>query len=45
MSDSFLETNLPLESLIEAAKLGDEMRLEECAKIFADHAEKLIEVI
>lgn len=46
VSDSFIETNLPLESLIESAKCsgGDEKQLNECAQIFVDHAEKLLEV-
>ena len=45
ISDSFLETNLPLESLIEAAKHGvDEKSLSERAQIFMDHVEKLLEV-
>ena len=44
ISDSFLETNLPLESMIEAAKHGDEKQLADCAQIFMDHAEKLLEV-
>ena len=48
VSDSFIETNLPLESLIEAARQssagGDEKQLAECAQVFADHAEKLLEV-
>jgi catenin alpha len=44
ISDTFLETSLPLKYLIEAAKHGDENKLEENAKIFADHAEKLVEV-
>jgi catenin alpha len=46
VSDSFIETNLPLESLIEMAKHsgGDEKQLAECAQIFMDHADKLLEV-
>ena len=45
ISDSFLETNLPLENLIEAAKHGvEEKQLTECAQIFMDHVEKLLEV-
>lgn len=44
ISDSFIETMLPLESLIEAAKRGDEKQLSEFAQIFMDHAEKLLEV-
>ena len=48
ISDSFLEINLPLESLIEAAKTGsgncDENILNERSQIFMEHAEKLLEV-
>jgi catenin alpha len=46
VSDSFIETNLPLESLIDMAKHsgGDEKQLAECAQIFMDHADKLLEV-
>ena len=44
MSDSFLETNVPLLVLIEAAKAGDEKGVEEYAGVFADHANKLVEV-
>ena len=44
VSDSFLETNVPLLVLIEAAKAGDEKGVEEYAAVFADHANKLVEV-
>ena len=44
VSDSFLETNVPLLVLIEAAKAGDEKGVEEYAGVFADHANKLVEV-
>ncbi|KAL4231940.1 Catenin alpha-1 [Mactra antiquata] len=44
VSDSFLETNVPLLVLIEAAKAGDERGVEECAISFTDHANKLVEV-
>lgn len=48
ISDSFLEINLPMESLIEAAKMGsgncDEKILNERTQIFMEHAEKLLEV-
>ena len=44
VSDSFLETNVPLLVLIEAAKAGDEKGVEEYAVVFADHANKLVEV-
>jgi catenin alpha len=48
ISDSFLEINLPLESMIEAAKSGsgncDEKIVSERSQIFLEHAEKLLEV-
>ncbi|GAB1599002.1 catenin alpha-like isoform X2 [Argonauta hians] len=44
VSDSFLETNVPLLVLIEAAKAGDENAVEEFAAIFSEHANKLVEV-
>ncbi|KAK3704830.1 hypothetical protein QZH41_005032 [Actinostola sp. cb2023] len=44
VSDAFLETNLPLLMMIEAAKAGNEGETEECAKLFLDHAAKLEEV-
>ena len=44
VSDSFLETNVPLLVLMEAAKAGDEKGVEEYAAVFADHANKLVEV-
>lgn len=44
VSDSFLETNVPLLLLIEAAKAGDEARLGECAERFEEHARKLVDV-
>lgn len=44
VSDSFLETNVPLLLLIEAAKSGNEREVEEYAKVFQDHANKLVEV-
>lgn len=44
ISDSFIETNLPLESMIEMGKRGDEKALQQCEQIFMDHAEKLLEV-
>lgn len=45
VSDSFLETNVPLLVLIEAAKAGDEKGVEEYAQVFAEHANKLVEVM
>ena len=44
MSDSFLETNVPLLILIDAAKRGDEQKVEEYAGMFQEHANKLVEV-
>ena len=44
MSDSFLETTMPLIMMIEAAQAGNEREVEECAKLFTDHAAKLGEV-
>jgi hypothetical protein len=44
ISDSFLETNIPLISMIEVCKDGDEKQLVDCVQIFMDQAEKLIEV-
>lgn len=44
VSDSFLETNMPLLDLIEAARSGQEKKVHERAEIFTKHAEKLVEV-
>lgn len=44
VSDSFLETNVPLLVLIEAAKNGNEREVEEYAQVFTEHANKLVEV-
>lgn len=44
VSDSFLETNVPLLVLIEAAKNGNEKEVKEYAQVFREHANKLIEV-
>ncbi|KAM9296309.1 catenin alpha-1-like isoform 3-T3 [Gastrophryne carolinensis] len=44
VSDSFLETNVPLLVLIEAAKNGNEKEVKEYAQVFREHATKLIEV-
>lgn len=44
VSDSFLETTMPLIMMIEAAQAGNEREVEECAKLFTDHAAKLGEV-
>jgi len=44
VSDSFVETHVPLLVLIEAAKAGDEKSVEEYAFMFSEHANKLVEV-
>ncbi len=44
VSDSFLETNMPLLMLVEAARNGQERAVEEYAQIFQEHANKLVEV-
>ncbi|KAI9539187.1 Catenin alpha-1 [Dissostichus eleginoides] len=44
VSDSFLETNVPLLVLIEAAKNGNEKEVKEYAQVFREHANKLIEM-
>ena len=41
---SFLETSVPLLVLIEAATAGNEKEVEECAIVFKEHANKLVEV-
>uniref|UniRef100_A0A6A7FTJ4 Catenin alpha-like isoform X1 n=3 Tax=Hirondellea gigas TaxID=1518452 RepID=A0A6A7FTJ4_9CRUS len=44
VSDSFLETNVPLLVLLEAARTGNEKEVEEYAQVFTEHANKLVEV-
>ncbi|XP_065285941.1 catenin alpha [Dermacentor albipictus] len=44
VSDSFLETQVPLLVLVEAARAGNERQVEEYARVFAEHAHKLVEV-
>ncbi|XP_061381954.1 catenin alpha isoform X3 [Danaus plexippus] len=44
VSDSFLETNVPLLVLLEAARGGNEKEVEEYALVFTEHANKLVEV-
>lgn len=44
VSDTYLETNVPLLVLIEAAKAGNEEQVEEYGKVFSMHAAKLVEV-
>lgn len=41
---SFLDTNTPLQILIEAAKSGSESEVEQYAQVFNEHARKLVEV-
>ncbi|EMP34229.1 Catenin alpha-2, partial [Chelonia mydas] len=45
ISDSFLETNVPLLVLIEAAKSGNEKEVKEYAQVFREHANKLVEFV
>ncbi|CAK8697210.1 unnamed protein product [Clavelina lepadiformis] len=44
ISDSFLDTNIPILVLIEAAQSGDEKQVKEYAQVFREHANKLVEV-
>ncbi|XP_065158761.1 catenin alpha-like [Atheta coriaria] len=44
VSDSFLETNLPLLILIKAAQTGNEKEVDENAIVFTEHSNKLVEV-
>ncbi|XP_018025887.1 catenin alpha isoform X2 [Hyalella azteca] len=44
VSDSFLETNVPLLVLVEAARSGNEKEVDEYAQVFTEHANKLVEV-
>ncbi|XP_064465746.1 catenin alpha-like [Ornithodoros turicata] len=44
VSDSFLETQVPLLVLLEAARAGNERQVEDYAIVFAEHAHKLVEV-
>ncbi|XP_044007793.1 catenin alpha isoform X3 [Aphidius gifuensis] len=44
VSDSFLETSVPLLILIAAAEKGNDKEVEECALVFTEHANKLVEV-
>ncbi|XP_067858719.1 catenin alpha-3-like [Heptranchias perlo] len=44
VSDSFLDTTVPLLVLIEAARNGNEKDIKEYAAIFREHANKLVEV-
>jgi catenin alpha len=44
VSDSFLETNVPLLVLIKAAQNGNEKEVEEFAVMFTEHSNKLVEV-
>lgn len=44
ISDSFMETSIPLLILIKAAQNGDEKQVEEYAAVFTEHSNKLVEV-
>ncbi|XP_053211286.1 catenin alpha-like [Panonychus citri] len=44
VSDSFMETNVPLLVLDEAARRGDEVEVERYQAMFEEHANKLVEV-
>nr|XP_022914685.1 catenin alpha isoform X3 [Onthophagus taurus] len=44
VSDSFLDTNVPLLVLIKAAQNGNEKEVEEYAVVFQEHSNKLVEV-
>uniref|UniRef100_A0A8D0DSX6 Uncharacterized protein n=1 Tax=Salvator merianae TaxID=96440 RepID=A0A8D0DSX6_SALMN len=44
ISDSFLDTTVPLLVLTEAAKNGKEKEIMEYAAIFKEHTSRLIEV-
>ncbi|XP_050313920.1 catenin alpha isoform X2 [Anthonomus grandis grandis] len=44
ISDSFMETSIPLLILIKAAQSGDEKQVEEYAAVFTEHSNKLVEV-
>ena len=44
VSDSFLDTTVPLLVLIEAAKNGREKEIKEYAVIFREHTSRLVEV-
>ncbi|KAM9550729.1 catenin alpha-3 isoform 3-T3 [Guaruba guarouba] len=44
ISDSFLDTTVPLLVLIEAAKNGKEKEIKEYAAIFREHTSRLVEV-
>jgi catenin alpha len=44
VSDTYLDTNVPLLVLIEAARAGHEAQVEQCGQVFSMHAAKLVEV-
>lgn len=44
ISDSFLDTTVPLLVLIEAAKNGRQKEIKEYAAIFREHTSRLVEV-
>ncbi|XP_063095630.1 catenin alpha-3 isoform X2 [Cavia porcellus] len=45
VSDSFLDTTVPLLVLIEAAKNGREKEIKEYAAIFHEHTSRLVEIV
>ena len=44
VGDSFLDTDMPLLLMMEAASEGDEARTEAYAEVFGQHADKLVQV-
>ena len=44
VSDSFLETSVPVEMLMKAAESGNGRQVEDCSTLFRSHAEKLLKV-
>ncbi|XP_064121957.1 catenin alpha-like [Macrobrachium nipponense] len=44
VSDSFVATDIPLLALVEAARSGDQEKVAECSKVFADYARNIVEV-
>ena len=44
ISDTFLDTLVPLMLLVEAAREGNQKEVEECAIVFSEGAAKLEEV-
>lgn len=44
ISDAFLDTQVPLLMLLDAAKRGDQQGVEDCGQLFLQHAARLCEV-